>query len=148
MTLAEDPTKFLDGIRAKCKALDKKREAATCFQQAVRLEPDYAEAWNNLGNALSDTGHFADAIAAYRRALAVAPAYADAHYNLAETLALLNDVDGAREHWLAYLQKDPNSTWAEQVRERAAPGLPELGDPGDHRQLQARVGPPEPLDEA
>jgi tetratricopeptide (TPR) repeat protein len=99
-------------------ALGKKREAVTCFQQAVRLEPDYVEAWNNLGNALSDTGQHGDAVAAYKRALALAKDYADAHYNLAETLALMNDIDGAREHWLAYLERDPTSTWADQVRER------------------------------
>ena len=41
-----------------------------------------------------------------------------AHYNLAEALAVVGDLERARKHWRAYLTFDPNSRWAEQVRQR------------------------------
>lgn len=99
-------------------ALERPDEAARRFREAIEIEPDYVEAWNNLGNALSSLSLFADAITAYLRALALAPDYADAHFNLAETFAALGDVERARQHWLHYLEHDPNSSWANEVKER------------------------------
>ena len=46
------------------------------------MKPDYAEAHNNLGNALQDQGKLDEAIACYRRALELKPDYAEAHTNL------------------------------------------------------------------
>jgi tetratricopeptide (TPR) repeat protein len=92
--------------------------ARQAFEQAVAVAPDYAEAWNNLGTACLLLQDRPAAIAAFRRALAIVPHYADAHYNLADALAVGGDLEGAREHWRAYLGFDPNSRWAEGVRRR------------------------------
>jgi tetratricopeptide (TPR) repeat protein len=54
--------------------------------QAVEIEPDFADAWNNLGTLLIELGRPDDACASFRRALAADPAAAGAHYNLADTL--------------------------------------------------------------
>lgn len=99
-------------------SLERTQEAAQRFREACEVEPDYVEAWNNLGNALSSLGLFGDAVRAYQRALAFAPEYADAHFNLAETFCALGDTDRARAHWLKYLEHDPNSSWASEVKER------------------------------
>jgi protein O-GlcNAc transferase len=48
----------------------------------LELKPDYAEAHNNLGNALNDQGKLDEAVACYRRALELKPDYAEAHNNL------------------------------------------------------------------
>ena len=101
-------------------AMDRNVEAAACFIQATEIDPDYVEAWNNLGNALAEIGKHEQAIPAYKRALSIEPSYADAHYNLGETFAMLNNRNGAERHWLAYLKHDPNSPWANRVRERLA----------------------------
>ena len=50
--------------------------------------------------------------------MAVDPRYPDAHYNLAEIFYQIGSVEEARPHWEAYLEEDPNSTWADHVRER------------------------------
>jgi len=92
--------------------------AVELYTRAVNIDPSYSEAWNNLGNALSDLERTDEAVAAYHRALAASPDYADAHYNLAETLAWLGDLATARVHWRAYLERDPNSSWARRVRQR------------------------------
>ena len=57
-----------------------KRSPATAGRW--NLKPDYAEAHNNLGNALKDQGKLDEAVACYRRALELKPDYAEAHNNL------------------------------------------------------------------
>jgi len=59
---------------------------ATEFRAALRLQPDYAEAHNNLGLVLVQTGDDAGGIAAFREALRIAPDYADALSNLGAAL--------------------------------------------------------------
>ena len=44
------------------------------YQRALALKPDFAEAHNNLGNALQEQGKADEAVAHYRRALALKPA--------------------------------------------------------------------------
>ncbi len=97
--------------------------AELAFAAAVASEPAYAEAWNNLGIARSaQPNRRAEAVLAFERALQIRPHYADAHYNLADALAAIGDLNGARRHWRLYLGFDPNSRWAEQVRRRLGEG--------------------------
>ena len=55
--------------------------AASACRRAIQLKPNYAEAHNNLGNALRDQGHLSEAIAACRRAIQFEPNCAGAHSN-------------------------------------------------------------------
>lgn len=93
-------------------------EAVAQFREAVRFDPGLVEAWSNLGIALSELGQWDESIAAFRQALRIAPMYADAHYNLAETLAQQGKIADAERHWQAYLDQDPHSAWAREVRKR------------------------------
>ena len=61
-------------------------EAIAACRQAIRIKPDYAEAHNNLGNALKDIGQLDEAVAAHRQAIRLKPDYAAAHSNLVYTL--------------------------------------------------------------
>ena len=45
--------------------------------QAIALKPDYAEAYNNRGNALRDLKRHADALASYDKAFALKPDLAE-----------------------------------------------------------------------
>ena len=48
--------------------------------------PDFAEAHNNLGNALAALKRRPEAAAHYRKALGLRPDYAEAHNNLGNVL--------------------------------------------------------------
>ncbi|MHC4860737.1 MAG: tetratricopeptide repeat protein [Planctomycetota bacterium] len=98
--------------------LGRMEEALARYRQAAELDSEYVEAWNNLGNVLSERGEWDAAVRAFERAIAVEPLYADAHYNFAETLHQMGRTDAARRHWRAYLAQDPDSSWAEHVRNR------------------------------
>ena len=69
-----------------CRDQGKLDEAVACCRRALELKPDYAEAHNNLGNALKEQGKLDEAVACYRRALELKPDYAEAHNNLGNAL--------------------------------------------------------------
>lgn len=50
------------------------KEAVFRWQQAVELDPTYAQAWSNLGIGYEQLGRFDDARKAYERALEIDPA--------------------------------------------------------------------------
>ena len=62
-------------------------EAITHDLRALQINPDFADAHNNLANALLQKGNVTEAIAHYRKALQFKPDFAGAQNNLAWLLA-------------------------------------------------------------
>ena len=62
-------------------------EAIGHYEQALRVEPQYAEARNNLGNALALTGRVGEAIEQYREAIRLRPGWKVPQKNLELLLA-------------------------------------------------------------
>ena len=52
------------------------------YTEAIRLKPDYAEAFNNRGNARQDKGDLDGALADYNEALRLKPDLATALHNI------------------------------------------------------------------
>ena len=61
-------------------------EAISQYNEALRLKPDLAEAYNNLGLALDDKGQHGAAIAEFKEALWLKPDFAVTHGNLGYAL--------------------------------------------------------------
>ena len=61
-------------------------EAIAAHRQAIQLKPDFAEAHNNLGNALRSNGQSDEAAASLQQAIRLKPDYALAYYNLGNVL--------------------------------------------------------------
>ena len=55
--------------------------AIAAYDEAIRLKPDYAKAYNNRGVAKDDFGRYEDAIADYDEAIRLNPDYAEAYSN-------------------------------------------------------------------
>jgi tetratricopeptide (TPR) repeat protein len=70
-------------------------EAIGEYQEAIRLNPDYANAHNNLGIALARKGQTDEAIGQYREALRLNPDHADAHNGLGIALDKRGQIDEA-----------------------------------------------------
>jgi len=83
------------GIRAK---RSKEWSVATAsFRKAVQLKPDYAEAWNELGYALRNSGNYPDSIKAYDEALRLKPRFPEALEYLGEAYVKMGRLDDARQ---------------------------------------------------
>jgi tetratricopeptide (TPR) repeat protein len=57
------------------------------LEQALRLNPDYAEAHYSLGSALAQSGKFEEAIGHYEQALRIKPDFIEARNALARLQA-------------------------------------------------------------
>jgi tetratricopeptide (TPR) repeat protein len=74
--------------------LGKVPDAISHYEQAIRINPDYAEAHYNFGIALLQTGKAQEAIGEYERALRIKPDSVGAQNNLAWLLATLAPANG------------------------------------------------------
>ena len=59
--------------------------AQLAYERAIALNPNYAEAWNSLGEALGELKQFPRAIEAFNRAVGLDPTLLKAKYNQAVT---------------------------------------------------------------
>jgi Flp pilus assembly protein TadD len=67
------------------------QRAVEYIYRALAVKPNWAEAYNNLGNALKDQERLDEAVACYRRALELKPDFAEAHHNQSLLLLLRGD---------------------------------------------------------
>ncbi len=83
-------------------------EALVHFQKALVINPDYAEAHDNLGNALFQMGQADEALVHFQKALVINPDYAEAHNNLGEALRQKGQADEAMTHYQRALIINPD----------------------------------------
>ena len=82
-------------------------EAILCFNETLRLAPNYPKAHYNLANALTDKGMLTEAVMHYNRALELQPDYLEAQSNLAKALAKQGRLQEAIELWEQLVQINP-----------------------------------------
>jgi tetratricopeptide (TPR) repeat protein len=83
-------------------------ESVKCYEQALFIKPDYAEAHYNLGNTLNELGQLEESVKCYEQALFIKPNYAEAHYNLGNTFKELGQLKEAIKHYEQALAIKPD----------------------------------------
>ena len=78
-----------------CNALNKPDIAITFYNRAIELNPEFYEAYNNLGVLLIDQGRLDEALRLLRRAVTLKNDFYEAHNNLGNVLCRLGKVDEA-----------------------------------------------------
>jgi protein O-GlcNAc transferase len=84
-------------------------EAIRCYEKALKINPIFAGACNNLGIAFKDKGLLDKAIFCYRQALEISPNFAGAHNNLGNVLKEQGRHAEAIDSYLKALAIVPNS---------------------------------------
>ena len=82
-------------LALSCIRIGENEKALLSFKKVVEFNPDYPDAYNNIGYMLQRQGKFEEAIAAYERALAIKPGFAMAQNNLGIVLMEQGDLDQA-----------------------------------------------------
>ena len=103
-------------------------QARELLRRALRSDPHFWVAWNDLGNLLTIEGALVGAAASYRRAILEAPDFAEAHNNLGNLLQMT----GALEEAVASYRKavDLRPRYAEAFRNLGS-ALRRLGRPDE-----------------
>ncbi|MBF0175902.1 MAG: tetratricopeptide repeat protein [Magnetococcales bacterium] len=84
------------------------QQALDLWQQALRIKPDYADAYFNIGNFLKQLGLVKEAEAALRQALHFKPNHADFHNNLGNLLKEQGRLDEAETIYRQALHHQPD----------------------------------------
>ena len=87
-------------------------EAVGQYEQALRLDPDFADAHINMGNALMQSGRIPEAIGHYEQALRIRPDFFKAHNDFGAALARLGRLPEAISHYDQALRINPDSAEA------------------------------------
>jgi len=86
------------------------------FDRALQFDPKLAQAYDNRGDAKTETGDFDGAIADFNRALQLNPKYAKAYDNRGLAKLSRGDLDGAMADFNRALQFDPKLAPAYEAR--------------------------------
>ncbi|HYL37996.1 MAG TPA: tetratricopeptide repeat protein [Bryobacteraceae bacterium] len=88
--------------------------AEAAFREAIRLQPDYAQAHLNLAILLFQRGHAEEAGYQFESSIRAKPGYALAHFNYGLMLVSLRRPDEARAQMEAALEADPQFAQAHE----------------------------------
>ncbi|MBN1341388.1 MAG: tetratricopeptide repeat protein [Phycisphaerae bacterium] len=80
----------LGGLGTELRRREEYDKAIETFTEALRINPDSAELYNNFGSVYTDLGQHNEALRLYREAVRKNDRLAAAHYNLAGALLSLN----------------------------------------------------------
>jgi len=100
--------------------------AVAAYQQAVRAEPKFVEAWNGLGHAYRKVKQYDKALDAYKQAIALKADYANPHEYLARTYVALGDKDAAMREY--EIVKRLDAKMAVDLLKAIEANNPDLGD--------------------
>jgi Flp pilus assembly protein TadD len=87
--------------------LDRLADARECFENALKVDPDYPGARNNLAYALVGLGRLDEATREFETIVRRDPDNSTARANLARALAMLGRIDQAVTHFRRAIEVDP-----------------------------------------
>ena len=87
-------------------------EKIRCYSQAIRLNPDYADAYINRGLARSDKGDLEGALQDYDKAIGLQPDDAVVYYNRGNARKAKGDLEGALQDYDKAIGLQPDETMA------------------------------------
>jgi protein O-GlcNAc transferase len=115
-------------LGAALQAQGKSQEALASYDQAIKLKPNYAEAYSNRGVVLKELGQLAEAIASYDQAIKLKPDDVGAYYNRGNALKGLGQLAEAIASYDQALKLKPDYAEAYSNRGNALKELGQLAE--------------------
>ena len=84
------------------------KDAIDCFSKALKINPNYAEANNNMGALLKTIGRTRDSVAYFEKAIKIKPDFANAYNNLGASFNLMGKWELAVKNYDKCLKINPN----------------------------------------
>ncbi len=84
------------------------KDALEFFKKAIRLKPDFVEAYRELGNVCVGLGDYKGAVRAFRDVLRLDENLVQVHYHLGFAYAMLEDMESARREYKYLKDADPD----------------------------------------
>ncbi|HEX8280388.1 MAG TPA: tetratricopeptide repeat protein, partial [Chthoniobacterales bacterium] len=142
-TIATNPGSWMaqNNLAVQLLSRDRYNEAIDRFEEALRLEPNYAEAHYNLGNAFFRTGQLERARTHYERALQINPRIAVAHTNLGILLSDNGDEANAIKHFEEAVKIEPRAVVAQQRLSEALVRQGRTAEAVQHFDAAAKINP-------
>ena len=88
------------------------KTAIQAYENALKLNPDYAEAYCNMGNALQEQRQLKEAVEAYSKAISLKPYLAEAYYNLGNAIREQGKLEEAIEAYSKAISINPDNVEA------------------------------------
>jgi len=82
--------------------------AIDCFSKALKINPNYAEANNNMGALLKTIGQTKDSVTYFQKAIKIKPDFANAYNNLGASHNIMGEWDLAIQNYNECLKINPN----------------------------------------
>ncbi|MGA1826067.1 MAG: tetratricopeptide repeat protein [bacterium] len=86
---------------------DNSEEELSYYQEAIKIYPDYAKAYNRIGEIYKARGNYSSAVEAFTKACEISPSLSIAHNNRGEIYFLDGRYDRARVEFIKALEYDP-----------------------------------------
>ena len=102
------PAPYFSNLAEMCRQKGLLAEAELAAQQAVALDPQLIDAWNNLGIILQESGKLESSLDCLLKVVALRPDAADAHNNLANTYKQLGRLAQAQTHYQQAIGLNPD----------------------------------------
>lgn len=116
------------------------------FQEAVKINPEYADAWYYLGKTYDFLNKYQETITAYRNLEKVKPDYnIGIYYDIAKCYIELDNLRGARIYIKRYLEKAPNSPKSAKLIHLAMNRLNYVDISADLREMEPNTSDPTPI---
>jgi tetratricopeptide (TPR) repeat protein len=91
-------------------------EALADLTKAIRLKPNYAEAYSRRSGTLVDIGNYQEAVKDCTKAIKLNPRYANAYYNCGVSYRQLSDIPAAIKNMSEAIRLDSKDGYAYLVR--------------------------------
>ena len=89
-------------------SLKKFEDAIDCFSKSLKINPNYAEANNNMGALLKTIGRTKESVAYFEKAINIKPDFSNAYNNLGASYNVMGKWDLALENYHKCLKINPN----------------------------------------